>query len=254
MEKWSNVNAREFPFLTREIENFDHVFFELNIHLIRSSEKKQFFFPVRWSIKEEFYLNILKNIVQKMLQFLEIEEMLFSHSLVIQVSRRSMRGRILSDPNNGYGIRWSCCRIPFSRNPTRIASEIGGFRRNSDRIWSAFIGFRQIPMKSESDSDWKESTTILSDPIGFLRKLSDSDEIRRGSDRFGSNLPVGLDHLGSKRIKRINRKRMNRKKTVRKIRSGALFLVMLIDLLITYKIEESFIFEVSENLRVERFL
>lgn len=76
-------------------------------------------------------------------------------------------------------------------------SDCVGIWRNSDRITSDFIGFPRIPMKYESDSDREESATIISNSIGFLQKLSDFDEIGRGSDRFRSNLPVELNHLGS---------------------------------------------------------
>ncbi len=71
---------------------------------------------------------------------------------------RSKRGdRILSDLNNFYRIRQSFCRIPFNRNPVQILSEFDGTRWNPGRIWSNFIAFRCIPMKSGLDSDRKES-------------------------------------------------------------------------------------------------
>ncbi len=85
------------------------------------------------------------------------------------------------------------------------------FQSESD---SDFVGIRRNPMKSESDptrilSDSDEfrrnpgripternPTTTVSDPIGFLWKMSDSDEIRLGSDRFRLDLQIGLNHLG----------------------------------------------------------
>jgi hypothetical protein len=45
---------------------------------------------------------------------------------------------------------------------------------------------------------------ILSDPIGFSWKMSDSDEIRLGSDRFRLDLQIGLDHLGMTLIRYNN--------------------------------------------------
>jgi hypothetical protein len=43
-------------------------------------------------------------------------------------------------------------------------------------------------------------TNTVSDPIGFLWKMSDSDEIRHGSDRKRSDLPVGSLALGEENI------------------------------------------------------
>ena len=60
--------------------------------------------------------------------------------------RWSMRDRILSDPNYGCRTRQGCCRILFSRNPTRILSEFVGIRRNPCWIWSDFYG---IPTNSD---------------------------------------------------------------------------------------------------------
>jgi hypothetical protein len=82
-----------------------------------------------------------------------------------------------------------------------------GFRSGFGRDWTEsneirigsdlkFIGFRSIPTKSGLESDRKESDN---NPIGsdrFLWKMSDSDEIRRGSDRFRLDLQVGLNLLG----------------------------------------------------------
>jgi hypothetical protein len=53
--------------------------------------------------------------------------------------------------------------------------------------------FRRNPGRIPTE---RNLTTTVSDPIGFLWKMSDSDEIRLGSDRFRLDLQIGLDHLG----------------------------------------------------------
>ena len=73
-----------------------------------------------------------------------------------------MRGRILSDPNYGCRIRWGCCRILFSRNPTRILSESDEIHVGSGQI---FMGFRQNPCQIPTE---KNPTTTLSDPTAII--------------------------------------------------------------------------------------
>jgi hypothetical protein len=63
-------------------------------------------------------------------------------------------------------------------DPTRILSDSDEFRRNPGRI----------PTE-------RNPTTTVSDPIGFLWKMSDSDEIRLGSDRFRLDLPIVSDWI-----------------------------------------------------------
>ena len=67
------------------------------------------------------------------------------------------------------------------------------FRSDPIRISSDSVQFRQNPDRNPTE---RNRTTTISDPIGFLCKMSDSDEIRRGSDRFRSDLQVGLNLLG----------------------------------------------------------
>jgi hypothetical protein len=67
----------------------------------------------------------------------------------------------------------------FLSDPIRFLSD--SFRSES---CPDFIGIRRNPLKSGSD------------PIGFLWKMSDSDEIRHGSDRKQSDLQVGSLDLG----------------------------------------------------------
>jgi hypothetical protein len=97
-----------------------------------------------------------------------------SHIENVDFIPRSIRpDRIRSRAYNVGRIRWGCCRIP-----TQISSEFDEILVRSD---PNFIGVRRNPSRIP--------TTTLSNPIGFLRKMSDSD-------RFRLDLQVGLNLLG----------------------------------------------------------
>jgi hypothetical protein len=104
-----------------------------------------------------------------------------------------MGGQMRSDLNNLCRIRHGFCRIPIGRNPIRISSEFDGIRWNQSRISSRAVEFRRNPDRIPTD---RNPTKTISDPIGFLWKLSVSDEIRLGFDWKRSDLLVGLDLLG----------------------------------------------------------
>ena len=77
--------------------------------------------------------------------------------------------------------------VGIERNPMN-------FRSDPIRISSDSVQFRPNPDRNPTE---RNPTTTISDSIGFLWKMSDSDEIRRGSDRKRSDLQVGLNLLGS---------------------------------------------------------
>ena len=80
-------------------------------------------------------------------------------------------------------------RLGFRRN----SSESDEVRVGSGQISSGSVEFRRNPSRIPTE---RNPTTTLSDPIGFLWKMSDSDEIRCGSDRKRSDPQVGLNLLG----------------------------------------------------------
>jgi hypothetical protein len=80
-------------------------------------------------------------------------------------------------------------RLRFRRN----SSESDEIRVGSGQISWGSVEFGRNPSRIPTE---RNPTTTLSELIGFLWKMSDSDEIRRGSDRFRLDLQVGLDLLG----------------------------------------------------------
>ena len=75
-------------------------------------------------------------------------------------------------------------------------SDCVGNRRIPTKFGSDLVSFHRVPSNSDEIRVGFRLKRIDHHSIGADRFFTEIVGFRRGSDRFGSNLPVGLDHLG----------------------------------------------------------